>query len=177
MGYQTEFAGQIDIQPVLNVFEMNYLRRFADSRRMTRENGPYFVDGLGMAGQGDGPDKVLNHNMPPQGQPGLWCKWEPNSVGSALEWNGAEKFYDGAEWMKYLIDHFLKPDAEAKRVLEVKPTEHQARDFEHFTFDHILNGEIKAEGEESGDIWKLIVVENKVMTAKAAFAWADPEPV
>lgn len=52
---------------------------------------------------------VEDYNTPPQGQPGLWCGWVPNSDGTAIEWNQIEKFYSSAQWLQYLIDQFLKP--------------------------------------------------------------------
>lgn len=45
------------------------------------------------------------------GQPGLRCQWEPTEDGTAIKWNGEEKFYKSPEWMTYLIDTFLKPAA------------------------------------------------------------------
>lgn len=158
MGYQTEFTGRIAVSPPLNKAEIAYLRKFADSRRMRRGRGPYYVDGTGYAGQGHDPD-IIEYNEPPEGQPGLWCKWEPTDDGTAIEWNGEEKFYYGAEWMAYLVDHFLAPDAAASRA----PADVAAY-FSEFTFDHVLNGEIDAVGEEYEDHWLLIVKDNVVST-------------
>ncbi|MGW2255690.1 hypothetical protein ACWCXH_36885, partial [Kitasatospora sp. NPDC001660] len=45
MGYHTEFTGRIDVVPPLNESERTYLRKFARSRRMDRDTGPYFVGG------------------------------------------------------------------------------------------------------------------------------------
>lgn len=148
MGYTTEFSGQVDITPPLNEQEIEFLNKFSGTRRMDRKNGPYFVDGSEDFGQGHNGD-IREYNRPPAGQPGLWCQWVPNEDGTALEWDGGEKFYDATEWMTYLIEHFLKPDAVAKSVLP-------------FLQGHTLNGEIDAEGEDSGDIWKLVVKKNKV---------------
>jgi hypothetical protein len=160
MGYHTEFPGRINVVPPLNESEHTYLRRFARSRRMDREAGPYFAGGrhfdpLDRTGWQEDSD-VRDANRPPAGQPGLWCKWEPVDDGSGIEWNQAEKFYDATEWMRYLIDHFLKPGATAQG--------HPG--FEHFTFDHVLNGVIDAAGEEEGDEWQLIVQDNTVTTVE-----------
>ncbi|MFI8460792.1 hypothetical protein [Kitasatospora sp. NPDC085464] len=151
MGYTTEFTGRIAVEPPLNEQEIGYLRRFAGTRRMDRDNGPYFVDGTGYAGQGHDAD-IREFNTPPAGQPGLWCSWEPTDDGAAIEWNRQEKFYASAEWMRYLVDHFLKPGAHAQG----EPG------FEEFTFDHVLNGVIDAQGEESWDTWQLMVRDNEV---------------
>jgi hypothetical protein len=108
MGYTTEFDGSVSISPPLNAHEIAYLRKFAASRRMDRARGPYFVDGSGPFGQGHD-DDIRDFNKPPAGQPGLWCWWEPTKDGTAIKWNGVEKFYNSEEWMTYLIDLFLKP--------------------------------------------------------------------
>jgi hypothetical protein len=39
--------------------------------------------------------------------------------GTAIKWNGAEKFYNSEAWMSYLIDLFLKPGADRDRVIEL----------------------------------------------------------
>ncbi|MGF1428652.1 hypothetical protein [Kitasatospora sp. LaBMicrA B282] len=146
MGYQTTFTGQVAVEPPLNQQEIAYLRKFAATRREDREGGPYVADYIGYAVQGREADRI------PEGQPSRWCNWEATDDGAAIEWNGAEKFYNSPEWMTYLIDHFLKPGGAAQG----QPG------FEHFTFDHTINGVIDAEGEEPGDIWQLLVRDNEV---------------
>ena len=169
MGYTTEFDGEISIEPPLNEHEVSYLERFAGTRRMHRRKGPYYVDAAGFAGQ-DHEEDVLDYNSPPIGQPGLWCQWIPEQNGRVLEWDQGEKFYESEAWMAYLIDHFLKPGAEAQR--------HGLPEFEHFTFDHVLNGVIYAQGEEPDDVWRLIVNDNEVTTQSPTLAWPDlPEGV
>lgn len=144
MGYTTSFEGQVAVEPPLNPTEIAYLRDFAESRRHRRPEGPYSTRDC--AWDADG------YNRPPEGQPSLWCNWEPTSDGAGIQWNGAEKFYNAAEWMTYLVDHFLKPGAHAQG----QPG------FEAFTFDHTVTGLIKAQGEEPADSWELIVVDNEV---------------
>ena len=68
------------------------------------------MDGSGPFGQGHDGD-IRDFNKPPAGQPGLWCRWEPTKDGTAIKWNGVEKFYYSEEWMTYLIEVFLKPGA------------------------------------------------------------------
>ncbi len=151
MGYQTEFEGTITIEPALNAEEIVYLNKFAETRRMDRENGPYFVDGYGYVGQGNGPDEIFHHSNPPAGQPGLWCQWVPteDGDGTTLEWNGHEKFYEAAKWMQYLMDHFIGSTPAAKSVLP-------------FLQGHVCNGAISAQGEEPSDMWLLEVKDNQV---------------
>ena len=153
MGYTTEFSGQISVNPPLNAKEIAFLEKFSRSRRMDRKNGPYFVDGTGDFGQGDDPD-IRDYNRPPQGQPSLWCQWVPTDDGTAIEWDGGEKFYAGAEWMKYLIQHFIGPRPLAAVALS-------------FLQGHTCNGEITAQGEDPDDRWMLIVKDSVVSVALA----------
>lgn len=149
MGYTTEFSGFITVDPPLNEAEIAYLTKFSETRRMKRAKGPYFVDGSGFMGQGSDRD-VQDHNRPPDCQPGLWCHWVPSEDGTDIHWDGGEKFYDSAEWMEYIINHFFKPGAIAPLPFLQK--------------NHKCNGVIKAQGEEMDDRWKLIVKDNKVTT-------------
>jgi hypothetical protein len=166
MGYTTEFTGAIEIEPPLNQAEVDYLNKFAHTRRMKRDRGPYFVNGSGAMGQGSDPD-IQDHNLPPLGQPGLWCKWVPSYDGCFIEWNGFEKFYDSVEWMQYLIDHFLKPGAYASKINDPQ--------FSEFTFDHVLNGTIDAQSEDPDDMWRLVVKDNVVHEVRPQIIWPDPE--
>ncbi len=149
MDYTTEFDGSVTVDPPLNAAEVAYLKKFNESRRMQRSNGPYFVDGAG-----DYAPDIENGNFPDPSQPGLWCQWVPSDDGTVIEWDGNEKFYNSEAWMVYLIDHFLKPDARAASVGDPQ--------FTDFTFDHVLNGQIQAEGEDSDDVWLLVVKDNVV---------------
>lgn len=162
MGYQTEFEGRIEIEPALNAEEIAYLNKFAETRHMDRERGPYFVDGT--YGGGDESD-VHSYNKPHSSQPGLWCKWAPTEDGTALEWNEHEKFYDSAEWMQYLMDHFVGSTPAAKAELP-------------FLQGHVCNGIISAQGEEASDAWLLIVKDNQVFIQDLVHtASGDPVPV
>lgn len=151
MGYTTDFSGSISIEPPLNQEEIDFLTKFSQTRRMDREAGPYYAepgDDMGQSNAGG----VRDHNRPPAGQPGLWCHWVPTKDGKELEWDGGEKFYDSAEWMTYVIDHFLKAGCKAKKTLSFLQA------------NHICNGVIKAQGEDMDDRWKLVVKNNKVAT-------------
>ncbi|CAM4387640.1 hypothetical protein [Nocardiopsis rhodophaea] len=162
MGYTTKFDGEVTVTPPLNPHEIAYLEKFADTRRMDRMKGPYFVDGTGFFGQGEDPD-IRDYNRPPRGQPNLWCHWVPTPEGDAIEWDQCEKFYDAAEWMSYLIDHFLKPGAHA----QVDPGPNPPAEFAHFTFNHCVDGWIDAQGEDPDDRWRLVVEDNRVSTQSA----------
>ncbi len=163
MGYTTDFVGRIDVVPALSAEEITFINKFSDTRRMKRENGPYFVDGDGPFGQDNGPDVVHDHNSPPEGQPSLWCRWIASDDGTSIGWNGEEKFYSGAEWMAYLIKHFLGKTPVAASKLP-------------FLKGHVLNGRIGAQGEESSDMWELLVNDNVVLVDQAT-ATADGNPI
>lgn len=179
MGYTTEFVGQVTIDPPLNEDEISFLSDLSETRRMIRRNGPLFIDHAGFAGQNHLPD-IIDYNSAsgedlmryswrepaadwreyhePAGQPGLWLQWVPTEDGTALEWNGFEKFYNSVEWMRYLIDKLLSTSAGDYLM---KHSDEDPR-LASFTYDHVLNGTIHAQGEEHGDIWDLVVINNNV---------------
>lgn len=131
MGYTTDFLGHIDITPGLNEAERSYLSAFSRTRRYDRSQGPYYVPPNPYADQVDrAPTKRIN--TPPRGQPGLWCRWVPCWDGCCLTLDGEEKIYQPAEWLDYLINHFLRPGAAASASGDAA--------FDDFTFDHRLDG-------------------------------------
>jgi hypothetical protein len=77
-------------------------------------------------------------NAPPPDQPGLHCDWVPNEEGTAIIWNGAEKFHSYNEWLGYLIVHFLQP------------------------WGYVLNGEMVFKGEDAIDQGTLSVADNVI---------------
>lgn len=108
MGYTTDFNGKFTVTPTLKEEDRNFLTKLAQTRRMKRNVGPeygvegeFYVDGKGFAGQ-DSDDTVLDSNQPPSTQPGLWCQWIPFEDGTAIEWDGNEKFYNYVEWIVYI---------------------------------------------------------------------------
>lgn len=159
MGYTTDFEGKFTLNKPLAPEHAAYLRAFSGTRRMKRDPiiaeklieadairtkvglpiGPdaaYFI-GSGSYGQNrDG--SIIDYNRAPDGQPGLWCQWVPNEDGTAIEWDGDEKFYKYVPWLKYIIHHFLA------------------------TWGYVLNGEVVWEGEESSDVGKIVVKDNDV---------------
>lgn len=172
MGYTTDFSGSFEVTPALNPAQVAYLQAFNNTRRMVRDKkitetrpdpvreavglpvgaqGGYFVGAAGdNAGQEDMMGKrnpstgILDHNGPPSGQPGLWCQWTAIEAGTEIEWDGGEKFYDYIEWMKYIVEHFLKP------------------------WGCVVNGEITWVGEDSEDRGRIKAVNNKIFVATGA---------
>ena len=159
MGYTTTFDGVINVDPPLSDAEVAYLKKFSRTRRMNCQQGPYYVDRGGGYGQDHGPD-VIDYNEPPAGQPGLWCKWVPTDDGEGIEWDGNEKFYESVEWMQYLIDHFIGPSPLAQNQLP-------------FFTGHNCNGQLEASGEEAGDLWLLVVKNNKASERRGKVVYQD----
>ena len=153
MGYTTDFYGQVEIAPALSQEEIDFLTKFSETRRMDREKGPYYIEGSdGQWGHGQGrDDDIKDYNHPPEGQPSLWCQWIPAEDGTALGWDGGEKFYEADKWMAYLIEHFI---GEKPKAAEVLP----------FLKGHVCNGEIEAKGEDCDDLWQIVVANNQVST-------------
>jgi hypothetical protein len=104
------------------------------------------------------------------GEPGMpprsyYCQWVPTEDGAGLEWDQVEKFYDSVEWMAYLIDHLLRPGAVASLAGDPQ--------FAGFTFDHVLNGVIDADGEARNDRWRLVVNDNVVRRIDAVITFPE----
>ena len=168
MGYTTDFHGSLSIEPPLCHEEITYLRAFSASRRMDRQNGPFFVDDddsgflSGSKGKNSKITDVINNNSPPAGQPSLWCQWTCNDDGTAIEWDGGEKFYAAAEWMAYLRTYFLTRCA-AKDL---------APESMDFLQPHRLSGAIHAVGEDSfNDVWKIKADGEGIHVSRGA--WTD----
>ncbi len=153
MGFTTDFVGHIDITPPLNAQEAAYLSAFSGSRRFERAGGPYAVPGNPRAEEAS-EDDIDRYNTPPSGQPGLWCRWVPCWEGCCLALDGGEKIYDPARWLRYLIDHFLKPGALAAT------SGHQQ--LAGLTFDHTLDGMVVGCRRDNKELYAIEVVDNAV---------------
>lgn len=149
MGYTTDFVGHIDVAPRLNAEEIRYLTAFSRSRRAEREGGPYVVPGNPYVR-----DDAASRAPVAEGQPGYWCDWEPCWDGCCFAYNGAEKFYGSVAWLRYLIDHFLKPGAVASTVDDPQ--------FAGFTFDHRLDGTVVGCRRDTKELFAIDVRANEV---------------
>ena len=160
MGYNTCFSGTLKFNKNVTWELREYINKFSATRRMKRdvvkikrafsnwqelcfngelgEDGEYFIgdDSIVYFGR-DKDDSIVNHNIAPGSQPGLWCQWIINNNGE-LEWDGSEKFYDYETWLVYLIDNFFKP------------------------LGYVLNGDIEWQGDEYDDFGTIHVVDNVV---------------
>lgn len=104
--------------------------------------GEFFCKDDGDCGQ-TADTSIIDYNNQAITQPGLWCQWVIGDDNDTLEWDGGEKFYCYAEWLRYIIDNFLSK------------------------WGVVVNGDVKWYGEDSEDIGMLSVVEN-VLTVKPA---------
>lgn len=159
MGYTTEFSGKFELDKPLNEYHLAYLEMFNETRRMKRDvdkldgsiledvglplgtEGEYYVVDDGNFGQ-TRDDSIVDYNYPPRTQPGLWCGWRPNEEGTAIEWDGGEKFYYYIQWIEYIIGNFIS------------------------RWGYTLNGTVKWTGEDIHDIG-IITVENNKISVKA----------
>ena len=145
MGYTTDFSGSFQLNKPLQPKIKQYLQKLAETRRMARKvdeafgiEGEFYVFGGGTFGQ-NRDENIIDYNREPSTQPGLWCQWVPNEDGTAIEWDGGEKFYSYSEWLFYIINKILAPNG------------------------YVLNGSVTWQGEEIGDVGK-INVENNIIT-------------
>jgi len=158
MGYTTDFYGEFTLDKQLKPEHKAYLVAFNETRRMARDpkkaksmpdpvreavglplgkDCEFFVGGEGYAGQGHDAS-IINYNGTPSTQPSLWCGWVPNEEGTAIIWDGGEKFYEYIDWIEYLIKNFIKP------------------------WGYSLSGEIEWQGEERNDLGKIQISNNSV---------------
>lgn len=129
MGYTTDFTGQFTLDKPLTKAQASYLNKLATSRRMFRNSnmvakmadpyreavglpvgvdGEFYVNASGFGGQ-DHDDSIVNYNVPPRTQPGLWCQWIVTPDRQHIEWDGGEKFYFYQAWLAYVCRNFLTP--------------------------------------------------------------------
>jgi hypothetical protein len=155
MGYDTDFDGKFLVSPALDGRLRAFLVKFSRTRRVKRDlktllplydgsnfgpEGAYFVDGID--------SDATPFGQPPFGQPNQWCQWIPNEDGTAIIYDGGEKFYNYIEWIAYIIRHFLAPKG------------------------YTLNGEVSWRGQD-GDTGKITVIDNVVWINKSYFVSDD----
>lgn len=115
MGYSTDFIGQFNLNKPLDEETKTFLQKLAGTRRMARKfpndehgvDGEFFIDGGGEYGQARDLT-IIDYNTPPSTQPSLWCQWVPNKDGTAIIWDGGEKFYGYRAWIEYIVEKYLR---------------------------------------------------------------------
>lgn len=144
MGYTTDFKGSFQFNKQLSPKMQEFLSKFNETRRMSRNvdsafgtEGEFYVFGGGSFGQGH-EDNIINYNDSPKTQPSLWCQWVPTEDGLELHWDGGEKFYYYNEWLYYLVYKIIAPNG------------------------YILNGTVQWSGEEVGDNGTIEVRDNVI---------------
>ena len=86
MGYSTDYAGEIKIEPPCNPEKVAWLNEYFEQRHEDTD------------GRGGGK------------WPGIWCDLIISEDGDTLEWNGNEKSYEIPRWIAYLIKTRFAPD-------------------------------------------------------------------
>jgi hypothetical protein len=158
-------VGHVRIDPPLRRAEFEYLTAFAESRRWRRPDGPYAVPANPLAECLDPTVDLERYSAPAEGQPGLSCPWLPAHQGHALVPGGPALEGCGvpapqvAAWLRYLLDHFLRPGGRAAR--SDGPA---AALFAEFGFDHVLDGAAAICSDTTGDLWIVRVTANHVVT-------------
>lgn len=168
MGYSTVYVGDIKIEGVVPIKVFDYINEFSKIRHMKRNNkiikeldinygikifdyklgtdGEYYVNYSDpLMDDLEFKDSIIDYNAPPSTQPGLWCKWilkgEKKIDGYEnvkIQWNRAEKFYDGYEWLKYIINNFL-----GKKGLRCEGVLSSINDFNEVEYIFVVNNKIK----------------------------------
>ena len=117
MGYSTEFQGSLKLNRELTHKEWIELSRLGNSYDQ---------------------DLYAEYTDTPETIPKSYLQWVPNEDGTAIVWNGGEKFYDYIHWLRWLIKHYLKEHGLA------------------------VNGSIKWRGDELEDVGIIYAHNNKI---------------
>lgn len=117
MGYSTDFSGRLTVTPPLNAAEVAYLTAYAATRHQPRRSGPYTLAPDPEAPDVVGDPDVTDHGRDPE-LPNLWCDFRPTQDGTAIVWDGTEKTYSAEEWIRHLVDTFLRPGARLAAELD-----------------------------------------------------------
>jgi hypothetical protein len=117
-------------------------------------------------------DQVELFNTPSPGEPSLRCDWVPSCDGQCLTYNGRDGVDEPGPWLRYVIDHFLKPGAVASRLGDPR--------FTGFTFDHVLDGVVAACRRDTARLWLIKVRSNRVreqVLVEGSDEWAEWGPL
>jgi hypothetical protein len=153
------------VDPPLRRAEFEYLMAFAESRRWSRPEGPYFVPANPLAECLDSSLDLASYGTPAEGQPGLLCPWIPSRAGEVLVpadgLPGGSGLPPGevAGWLDYICDHFLRPGALAEKADDSTVA---AETFVDFGFDHVLNGAAAVSSDPTGILTLVRVAANQV---------------
>ncbi len=158
MSYWGWFTGELRLSRQLTQNEVAYLQAFFDTRRMKRDAGtagrlpdpsreavglPIGEEAAYFVGATDHQEKdvsVIDPNVPPLGQPSLWCHLEIADDGRSLFIEETDHLNpeQTAEWIQYVSEHFLN------------------------IWDIRLSGRMKWVGQDELDTGVIVVDENSV---------------
>ena len=187
MGYTTDFQGQLNFDRVLTNEEVNYIKKFNDSRRMKRDvsklydiykgeggnpflpkeqtygnEGEYFVGGTGHAGQ-DRDDSIIDYNE----SPGSVLKSNDEDFGTYWS-RHTKQIQDGlcqpGLWCQWTTDEngtHLMWDGGEKFYNYVEWLKYIINHFFE-KWGVKLNGEVYWKGEDGEDMGKIVVKDNWV---------------
>lgn len=155
MSHDTEYLGHLTVTPPLNPAEVEWLSGFADWGAIS-DGDPYRLP--------MNPRAELVHAFAQRNgamrQPGIvpagvrdWRVWA-NGVG--ISWQRAPNSNDAEATMRFLVDHYLRPDARAKHL--------GGDDFAQFTFDHRLDGVVAAWRSDTEELYLIRVEDNEIYT-------------
>ena len=137
MGYTTDFEGEFILNRPVDGETYNLLVGLATTRRMKRNMEGYGIEGEFYIGNLK-PETIVNINVPPRTQPGLWCGWLIDEGKQKIMWDFGEKFYEYIEWLRYIIEKILEPRG------------------------YILKGKVHWRGEKRNDIGTIFVHKNAI---------------
>ncbi|GHO51164.1 hypothetical protein [Ktedonospora formicarum] len=83
--------------------------------------------------------------------PSSRCQWVPKFHGTAIGWDGEEKFYGAVGWLRFLIEHFLRP------------------------WGYYLSGSVQYEGEQ-GEHGRIVVEQDEVVAVEERDSLLPREP-
>jgi hypothetical protein len=121
MGYTTKFDGRFVLDEPLTAAQVAEMQRFVDEDHRD-EYGTWSA----------------------------YCQWVPRADGTAIEWDGGEKFYDYVPWLERIIERFLKP------------------------WGRVLSGSVAWQGESGEDQGVIHVKENRVQAVRNIITKPDP---
>lgn len=159
MGFSTAYLGRLDIEPRLNAQEVEWLRAYARTHRPFHPDDPYAVPmnpgAEHLHHPASSPLPGGGYALPSGPVTGLdRCDWQPCVDGCCLVWDKVEKSNAAARELRYLVDHFLRPDAHAATD--------GRDDFAPFTFDHHVSGVIAAERDDTRELFLVVADDNSI---------------
>lgn len=161
MGYDMTFRGHFEFDKKLEPDFEAYLQNFSRTKHVIRDVETYksanpnwksvgFEGNLGTNGEYIADEDiypsigVIDVNSYPRTCPGVWCRWTVTEsiLGdkSYLEWNECDQYFDYIGWLKYLINHFIKPKG------------------------YTLNGQVMYFGDNEDDVGIITITDNTVET-------------